>query len=396
MSDFHHPMTFLFCVCLVLLIFFWFPSLTAASSTETTDSFTIGDAEGIYSIAKVKEGPDGNIYIYDPRTAFISVFSPAGIRLLKMGGQGQGPGDIQRVTDLDFNFTYDKKYLYFTEFFGGHRWITFMELSGKFHHVLKLKVDKNFAIVSSIQLPDGRFLAHAAFPCDTAKREEYFIYRCPNALITIDNNGAIASEILRKSSIERISFISDGADIGIPYFPGYWWACGSGKEILFTQGIDKTIEIFDLKGNITASITADLPDACPVTAEDLNRWRKQRVDNARNKDWMARWGQVIKKYKSSVYPNKPVIMGMALTPEKNLLVIVRSGADNQPDHWEYRLLNRKGKCLFIFPGERENLQITPHFIFSKIEDEEGNRVLHVLKRKNGEKEKESLMRVSGK
>lgn len=375
---------------LMFVLIFVLTSLSFSIPPQDKQSFVIGEDEGIFYITRVKEGPDGNIYIYDPRTAFISVFSPEGRFMRKMGGKGQGPGEIQRVTDLDFNFTYDGKYLYFTEFFSGHRWITFMELSGKFHRVLKLKVDKNYAIVNSLQLKDGSFLAHAAFPCDTAKRDDYYVYRCPDALIKIDKKGAIEWEILRKTRLERISLISNGADIGIPFVPGYWWALRDEKEILLSRGTGKNIGIYDFKGKLTGSIAAHLPDPRPVTAQDLDRWRRERFENARNKDWMARWGRVAKKYKTSVHVNKPILMGMRLTPENNLLVAVRAGTRTDPDGWEYRLLDRKGKLLLTLPGNRKGLKITAHFIFSRITDEDDNNVLQVLKRKPGQGEKKSL------
>ena len=93
-----------------------------------------GDGMLIYP-RQVEEGPDGNIYAYDLADAYIKVYSPEGKFLRKIGGKGQGPGEIQRPEGASFGFTPDEK-LFFTEFFGGHPWITFMELSGEFIKVL--------------------------------------------------------------------------------------------------------------------------------------------------------------------------------------------------------------------------------------------------------------------
>jgi hypothetical protein len=203
-------------IILVLLILFLFWPCGAK------EYFVLGEPEGdgeILSPTEVKEGPDGNIYVYDLRVAFIKVFSPQGNFLRKMGGKGQGPVEIQRTDLVSFNFTYDGKLLYFTEYFRGHRWITFMELSGKFHHVLKLKMKQNYAILNSIQLKDGSFLANVNFLCKSQGKKDYYISRCPSALMIISPSGEIVSEILRTNHVERISLLLYGGDLPIPHTP---------------------------------------------------------------------------------------------------------------------------------------------------------------------------------
>ncbi|MCP5102722.1 MAG: hypothetical protein GY950_05065, partial [bacterium] len=62
------------------------------------DFFTLGtekDTEGLIYPRQVKEGPDGNIYVYDQHDFYIKVYSPTGEFLRKMGGRGEGPGDVK-------------------------------------------------------------------------------------------------------------------------------------------------------------------------------------------------------------------------------------------------------------------------------------------------------------
>ena len=55
------------------------------------------EGEGFLNFPRqVAEGPDGNIYVYDMADAFIKVYSPDGNFLRKIGGKGQGPGEVQR------------------------------------------------------------------------------------------------------------------------------------------------------------------------------------------------------------------------------------------------------------------------------------------------------------
>jgi hypothetical protein len=371
---------------LIMLCLLWsFPCLG-------NEFLVIGDKEDteIYDPVQVAEGPVGNIYLYDRRTAFISVFSVDGKLLKKMGGKGQGPGEIQRADGVSFNFTYDKKMLYFSEFFGGHRWITLMELSGKFHNVIKLKMTKNYAISRSIPLKNGGFLAQAAFPCETGKKDDYFLYRCPTALIIINKEGETVSEILRTMEVERISLRRDGADLGIPFVPVFQWGLLEEKAIVFTDGQSNVLTIYDLNGKKTGEIKTPLPEPQPVTDQDLENWRRNLEENFRDKSWLARFGGVIRKYKKSIYDKKPNIRDLSITPDNHLL-IGESGspADGLNTYW---LLDTKGNTITRVDVDGYDLRITRHFVFLIVTDEEENPMLRLMKRKEKESEKASLLR----
>ena len=57
---------------------------------------TLGEEGELIYPRQIAEGPDGNIYVYDQSDAFIKVYSPEGRYLRAFGGEGQGPGEIQR------------------------------------------------------------------------------------------------------------------------------------------------------------------------------------------------------------------------------------------------------------------------------------------------------------
>jgi hypothetical protein len=346
--------------------------------------FVLGEPEGdgeILTPTEVKEGPDGNIYVYDLRVAFIKVFSPQGNFLRKMGGKGQGPGEIQRTDDVSFNFTYDGKLLYFTEYFSGHRWITFMELSGKFHHVVKLKMKQNYAISNSLQLKDGSFLADVSFLCQSQGKKDYYISRCPKALMIISPSGELVSEILRTNHLERISMIPFGGDLGIPYTPLFQWVLLKNNSIVFTEGLTQLFKIYDMKGKITGEIKPPVPQPQLVTDKDLEDWR-QRTKNRFRRDeaWFNEFGRVVYKYDKSVHKMKPNINSISSTPGSNLLIAGLWNLEkNSRPYWLMDLQGNAIKTIEI-TAPIYSLMISEHFIFAKFSDEDGNTLILCFKR----------------
>ena len=352
------------------------------------ESFFIGNQEGdgeILFFTQIEEGPDGNVYIYDQRLAFIKVFSPAGTFLRKIGGKGQGPGEFQRTDDVSFNFTHDGKLLYFTEFFGGHRWITFMELSGKLHHVLKLKMEKKYAISSSIQLNDGRFLAQASYNCEPRRKQDYWLYECPTALVIISPSGELSKEILSTNHVMRISSSQSGADLPIPHIPGFIWLLLKNNTIAFTEGLSNELKLYDLNGKSSGEIQLPLPPPRPVIAKDLDEWREE-IKNRPDKEWFNRFGKVIYKYTQSLYSHKSSIGSISLTPGNQFLVAgLQDKAMKTCPYWLLDMNGKTVKQVTIGPPVY-SVKMTRHFIFSFSEDEDENPALLCIPRKGTEVE----------
>jgi hypothetical protein len=351
--------------------------------------FVLGEPEGdgeILSPSGVKVGPDGNIYVYDQRVAFIKVFSPQGNFLRKMGGKGQGPGEIQRAEGVSFNFTYDDKMLYFTEFLEGHRWITFMELPGKFHHVIKLKMNKIYGIITSLPLPDGTFLAEISYSSSPEAKKDYFLWRYPIALVKINPQGEIISEILMTDHVRRISLIRGGADLEIPYEPSFIWVLLKNNSIIFTEALTQEFKIYDMTGKITGEIKTPVPAPLPVTTADLDYWRQDIKSRIKDKSWFNTFGKVIYKYKESIHRKKPNIGSVSLTPDNNLLIIgVRNPGKLSRPYWLIDLEGNTIKTVEI--GEPIHyLTISKHFIFAWSTDEDDNTLVLCFKRKGTEAE----------
>ena len=309
------------------------------------DSIAIGkigeEGELVYP-SQAEEGPDGNIYVYDMVDAYIKVYSPDGKYLRKMGGEGQGPGEIKRAEGVRFGFTSDNK-LYFTEFINGHRWITLMGLSGELHKTIKLQISEVFGVSRSYPLEDGGFLVQLAFFSEPEVKDDYFLYKSPWELVRIDSEGKIVTRLKKTRYVTRISYRSDGADSPVPFAPQFIWCPYEKGSVLFSEGLNPVFEVYDYEGKRIKEITTPLPEPEKVSKNDLDKWRRRRKEDARDKDWYQRFGTVIEKYKKSIHELKPNLDGISLTPGGNILVA--GEAEEGIEDVDYWLLDKKGKIL---------------------------------------------------
>ncbi len=334
---------------------------------------------------QVAEGPEGNIYVYDQADAFIKVFSPQGNFLRKIGGKGQGPGEIQRADGVTFGFTADGK-LFFTEFFGGHPWITVVKLDGKLDRVIKPQIKEFFGISRAVSLSGGNFLAEFAFLGKPEKEKDYFYHRSLREIAFLDGEGRILSRIKQTNHITRISYVHDGADSPIPFTPMFLWCPLDEKSVLFSEGFDTDIQVVDFSGKIVREIETSLPEPEKVTNKDLDEWRKQRREmiQSRDPDWWARFGKVIDKYKKSIYPRKPIIWEINRTPGGRFLIASR--IDRDRPRRGYWLMDKDGRQLLKVETAAWIMGISPNFIFLGHVDEEGIPSIKALIRRGSEED----------
>lgn len=350
------------------------------------DVLTIGQEKGeemlIYP-SQIEEGPDGNIYVYDTADSTIKVYSPAGDFLRKIGRRGQGPGEIQRADGVTFGFTKTGK-LFFSEFFGGHPWITLMDLSGEFLEVIKIEIKERFGVSDIVSLPNDRFLVQFSFVGRPEKKKDYFLQSFPQELMVLDAGGNIQSRIIIKSHHTRISYYDQGADIGIPFIPVFEWTQFKDETVIFSEGLSTKLKVIDYDGKLMGEIETPLPEPEKVTKKDLERWKEWRKESIRDRAWYSRFGRVIEKYNKSIYEKIPNLSEISFTPEGNVLVSGRwSDEDQSTDHW---LLDVEGKSLAQIRTHVRGLRISKHYIFYATTDEEENILVHCLKREGSEKE----------
>jgi len=375
-----------------IFVYFFILVFLVVLDSSGQGHFIIGteDGDGFLAYPRhIQEGPDGNIYVFDWSDFYIKVYSPQGKYLRRIGGQGQGPGEVQRADAANFGFTPDGK-LYFTEFIRGHRWITFMKLSGEFIKVLPLDIKETFGIINSFPLEDGGFIIQLSFMSAPEIKKDYFLYKSPRLLARIDSQGKVISDITRTDHFTRISSIGDGGDSSLPYSPAFQWVPYKDETVIFTDGMSKKFVVFDYEGNLVREIVTDLPEPDKVTSSDLNAWRTRRKESSmeRNPNWWHRFGSVIEKYKKSLY-KKPNLSTISRTFEGNILVSGPSRyGEPEEDFW---LLDDNGKIMahIRIAGEVEG--ISENFVFVETVDEDENILVNCVKRKGFEKE--DFMRI---
>jgi len=351
---------------------------------------TLGNEGELIYPRQIKEGPDGNIYVYDSMDAFIKVYSPEGKFLRKMGGEGQGPGEIQRNDGVSFGFTPDKK-LYFTEFFTGHPWITIMELSGKFQKAIKLDIKEFFGVSIAFCLPDGRFLIELNFAGRPEREKDFFYHRSPQEIVLQNEDGSIISKIKRADYITRVSYESRGADSPIPFVPVFAWCPYKQDTVLFSDGLSTKLQVYNYQGKLIREIPTPLPEPEKVTRKDLNKWRERRKEMyaSRNPDWWNRFGKVIDNYKKSIYKEHPNLSGIAVTPQGNILISSRW--DEEKNRSLYWLLDESGDTKAEVTSAAGGVSISKSFIFLGKADEDG--IITVFAQKRTGSEEEDLLRL---
>jgi hypothetical protein len=347
------------------------------------------EGEGMLILpTRIKEGPDGNIYVLDQGDAFIKIYSPEGKYLRRIAGNGQGPGEIQRADGANFGFTPEDK-LFFTESFGGHRWITILELTGKVNRLVHLDFKEHFGISEAFAMKDGGFLLDVWFGSRPEIHKDYFLYRYPEALIRVDSEGKVLSEIVRTEYLKTISSVGTGGDQWIPFFPAFSWIAIKSNLLLFADGLSRELKIYDFKGNIVNELKTDLPQPARVRDDDLEEWRRMRERAFRDKSLFNRVGRVIYKYKESVYKSKPNLANISSTPDGNILVTGPYREGNEREFW---LLNENGKTVIKIAFQSNAVGISKHFIFLMVIDKEENRLAICQKRVGKEDEDLLIMR----
>ena len=332
---------------------------------------------------KILEGPDKNIYIYDSQDAFIKVFSPEGKFLRKIGGKGEGPGQFKRSDAADFGFTTDGRSIYFTEFFRGHKWITFLDLKGKLKKTLKYDFPGNYGILRSfIHNEEMIFLQREKSGKEIRKGDIYYAHYI-SELIIMNGKGKETTTILTRENPDTISFIRRGGDTGIPFNPLFLWGITKRGNILFTDGTENHLKLFNQQGKLLKNITIPVAQPQPVTKKDLENWRKNRKEafSRKNRSWYKEFGSVIEKYTNSIFKYKPSILGMKITPAGNILLQSRT---DKKDHFDYLLTDENGELLVKITSLFSKIIITENYIIVRYLNEDEETKIFIINRQSSE------------
>lgn len=326
---------------------------------------------------QIEEGPDGNLYVLDGGDSYIKVYSPAGDFLRKLAGPGEGPGEFQRTDGSTFGFTTDGN-LFFTEFFGGHRWLTLMELNGDLIRTLSPQLQVNYGIEAAVSLSNGGFLIQFAFDSEAFPSHDYYLYNIRQSLVQIDSLGAIVTEVVQTEYQKLISYSPNGGTSYLPFTPLFAWVYRQDNTILWSDGLNPNLGVFDIEGQYVQDFETTLPPPQKVTSEDLKSWIKNRKEflESRNPSWWNRFGRVIEEYDKSLF-DKPIFQDISAAPSNHLLVSGPSVSDSdQPSYW---LLDPLGNQIASITKDVGSLRISDNYLFFFSTLEDGNTSVNAMK-----------------
>lgn len=330
----------------------------------------------IFFPLQVEEGPDGNLYVLDSGDSYIKVFSPTGQYLHKIGGQGEGPGEFQRTDGATFGFTTHDK-LFFTEYIGGHHWLTITALNGDLAEVISPQLDILFGIEAAFSLDDGGFLVQFAYNAVPRAEGDYFLYNTPKSLARIDSLGVIISEIANTDYTRLISYVPGGATTNLPFTPAFAWISTASNEVIWSDGMSPKLQVLDFSGQRIREFETPLPQPKPVSKSDLQLWKSDTKEliNSRDPVWWGRFGRVIEKYKKPLY-DKPILQTISTTPGGNLLV--EGQAHSGSGEFIYWLLSRQGIELGNVTVAASKVHFSEHYLLFVTYDEEENPQIHAV------------------
>jgi len=356
---------------------------TFLSGIDSVRALDMETSELIYP-EKILEGPDQNIYVFDSADAFIKVFSPEGKFISKLGGKGEGPGQFKRAEGADFGFTPRGGSIWFTEYFMGHPWMSFVDLEGKPGDFVHYKFTGFFGVPEAEIFRDGTIFIRVETPSRSVKKGDIYYTGYRDELQILHRSGRADSTGIARESMSTISFIRDGGDIGIPFTPRFMWALTGNGNILFSEGTSADLVLYNRKGKKIRTIRVPIPAAAPVTKNDLDQWREGLKERFRNRDrsWYKRFGSVIEKYDQSVHRYKPVIHRMDITPDDHIFLQCLTKKENT---YEYLLTDLTGKPLVRSRSDISRVVLSPNYIVFQTASDEDETELSVLKRNGTEK-----------
>lgn len=354
----------------------------AGSSAAPSGHLVLGGEDGDGTLllvpTQVEEGPDGNLYVLDTGDAAIKVFTPTGEFLRGLGRQGEGPGEFQRTDGATFGFTPDGR-LFFTESYGGHRWLTLLHLDGTLERTVSPQLDTIYGLAGAVALPDGRYLLDLGLDSRVQAQGEVYYYTVPQVLTVMDRDGALGPELVRTEHVMCVSTSPDGGTTTLPFLPPFCWLLDGEGNVVWTEGLSPRLSRYDLQGRRLPDLPTALPEPVPVTEQDLDHWKRNRraMMQEQYPDWWARFGRAAEAYDKPLYP-MPVLTRLTATPAGGLLAEGRapSGGDGVP----YWLLDPEGNLARTVTLPVFRLQLSAHHLLFFTSDDEGLTLVHAVVR----------------
>jgi len=328
---------------------------------------------------QIEEGPDNNFYVLDGGDSCIKIYSPSGDYLHKLAGPGEGPGEFQRTDGATFGFTTDDK-LFFTEFFGGHRWLTIMELNGDLIQTLSPQLKVNYGIEKATSLDNGDFLIQIAHDSKAHANKNYYLYHIRQSLVQMDNQGTIVKEIVKAEHPALISYTPNGGTTNLPFAPLFVWAPRQNNTLVWGDGSNPRLSILDFSGQTVREIDTKLPPPEKVSSDDLKNWFRKRKEymESNNSAWWHQFGRVIEDYNESLF-DKPIFMSISAAPDDHLLVEGKGKGEAETFQRTYWLFDPQGTMTSSISADVKSLHISRNHLLYFSDNEDGSTAVNAMK-----------------
>jgi len=322
----------------------------------------------------------GNMYLgFDDHS--ISKYSLDGKLLLKIGRDGEGPGDIKRICWYAFNKKDNT--LYVTEFYNGNRWVSRFSPDGKF--IGDWKFEFNWLIYNVVSYIDFDKEGNVFLIAQKQNLRHYKDYIVNNEVYDLlkFSPGGKLLKMIYSFNIDRDAEKPGNFQVTIPFQNRLSWVVCQDK-IIVKETSGGFIQVFTSNGELEKKIPFPVKPA-KVTEQDLDAWEKRLKSQSFIQGLMA-VGKADVNYwrKNLVFPEyKPNSSWRMLTDSKGYLYL--SEYDDPYDEKEnlswYKVNCQTGNVdtLKFKPGEELVRVWGEHFFFYKVLEDQGEEIETIIR-----------------
>ena len=320
----------------------------------------------------------GNMYFgYDAYS--ISKYSPGGELLLRIGREGEGPGDIKRISRYAFN-TRDNA-LYVTEFYNGNRRVSRFSTDGKFIGAWNFEFDwLKYGVVSDIDFDKDGNVYVIAQKRNPRRYKDYIVTNEVYDLLKFSPEGKFLKKIYSLNS-DFDAEKPGNFQVTIPFQNALSWIVCRDKIIIKEISGD-SIQVFSTDGEGEKIIPFPIKSE-KVTEEDLDAWEKN-LESLPFIQKLKSMGRANVHYwrKTLTFPEyKPNSSGRILSDSKGNVYLRQYTRYKKKDPTWYKVDLQTGKIetLKFQPGEELARIWRNHFYLYKVIEDKGEEIETIIK-----------------
>lgn len=320
----------------------------------------------------------GNFYLgYDDYS--ISKYSPGGELLLRIGRQGEGPGDIKRLGWYAFN-TKDNT-IYVTEYYNGNRWVSRFSTDGRFIGAWDFEFKwSQFTVVAGIDF-DKEGNVYLVIEKDNLRNyKDYSISNKDYDLLKYSPGGKLLKRIY-SLNIDHSAEKVGNFQVTIPFQNALSWVL-CGDKIVVKELSGDSIQVFSSDGKLEKKIPFPLKSE-KVTEQDIDTWEKHMNSLPFIKNLKALGKADVRYWRESLnFPGyKPNTSWRILSDSKRNVYLRENTTykEKAPTWVKVDIQSGKVDTVNFKPGETLVWVYGDHFYFYKVLEEKGEEIETFIK-----------------